>query len=104
MENTYWEKSVGTLIGAIWLYTLADIAGSVTGFVNGLLSPGDMMGMLASMMDGGGSAFGLGDLLEYLFPLLVLLGYWLFYSSLTDFVRLQRSDADREAVAKVRKS
>lgn len=105
MENMYWKKSVGTLIGAIWLYTLAGIAGSVTGFVNGLLSPGGMMGMLASMTgDGGGSAFGLGDLLEYLFPLLVLLGYWLFYSSLSDFMRLQRGDADREAVAKVRKS
>lgn len=105
MENRYWKKSVGTLIGAIWLYTLADIAGSVTEFVNGLLSPGGMMGMLASVMgEGGGSAFGLGDLLEYLFPLLVLLGYWLFYSALTDFMRLQRSDADRESVGKVRKS
>lgn len=63
------------------------------------------MGVLASVMgEGGGSAFGLGDLLEYLFPLLVLLGYWLFYSALTDFMRLQRSDADRESVGKVRKS
>lgn len=105
MENIYWKKSVGSLIGAIWLYTLADIAGSVTGFVNGWLSSGGVMGMIASMMgEDGGSPFGLGDLLEYLFPLLVLLGYWLFYSSLTGFMRLQRSDADREAVAKVRKS
>lgn len=105
MKNRFWTKSVGSLIGAIWLYTLADIAGSVTGFVNGLLSPGGIMGVIASLTgEGGGSAFGLGDMLESLFPLLVLLGYWLFYSALTDFMRLQRSDADREAVAKVRKS
>lgn len=105
MKNRFWTKTVGSLIGAIWLYTLADIAGSVAGFVNGLLSPGGMMGMIASLMgEGGGSAFGLGDLLESLFPLLVMLGYWLFYSALTNFMRLQRSDADREAVGKVRMS
>jgi len=105
MENTYWKKSVGTLIGAIWLYTLADIAGSVTRFVNGLSDPGGIMGMIASLTgDNGGFSFGVGDLLEYLFPVLVLFGYYLFYTSLTRFMRMQRSDADREAVGKVRKA
>lgn len=106
MENKYWKKCVGTLIGAIWLYTLAGIAGSITEAVNGMLNPGGVMGMMASFMggDGGGSAFGIGDLLEYLFPLLVLLGYYLFYSSLSQLMRLQQSTGDREAVAKVRKA
>lgn len=106
MENKFWKKTVGGLIGAIWLYTLADIAGGITEAVDDLLDPGGVLGMFASVMGSGGeeSPFGIGDLLEWFFPLLVLFGYLLFYGSLSRFMRLQRSDADREAVGKVRTS
>lgn len=103
MENKYWKKTVGALIGAIWLYTLADIAASVTGFVNGLLDFSGFRGWVELLAGGkGAGGIGLGDLLEYFFPLLVLLGYLLFYLALSDFMRLQRSASDRSAVHGIR--
>lgn len=105
MENKFWKSAVGSLIGAIWLYTLADIAGSITETVNGILNPGGILGMFSSFMgDSEGAFVGTVDILGWLFALLVLFGYFLFYSSLSRFMRLQRSDADRMAVGKVRKA
>lgn len=105
MENKNWKKTVGALTGAIWLYTLADIAASVTGFVNGLLDFSGFRGWAELLAGGkGAGGIGLGDLLEYFFPLLVLLGYLLFYLALSDFMRLQRSEADRTAVHGVRQA
>ncbi len=100
MKNIRWQKCIGTLIGAIWLYTLADIAGSITESINGLLNP---VGFLGSLMGGeDNSPFGVGDLLEYLFPVLVLVGYLMFYSSLGRFVKLQKDQSDIEAASRVR--
>lgn len=106
MENKVWQKTVGSLIGAIWLYTLADIAGSITEFIDGLLNPIGFLDMISALTGGSedSSPFSVFDLLGYLFPLLVFMGYLLFFSSLSRFALLQRSDADRMAVRKVRKA
>lgn len=103
MENIYWKKTVGTLIGAIWLYTLADIAGSIAGAVNALLDPSGVMGMLEDIMDGGNGAsmLSIGDIIESMFSILVLVGYYLFFRSLTRFARLQPDRQDGECVSTV---
>lgn len=105
MKNKFWKGVVGSLIGAIWLYTLADIAGSITETINGILNPGGILGMFSSFMrDSEESLIGIGDIMKWFFDLLVLFGYFLFYTSLSRFMHIQRSDADRMAVGKVRKA
>ena len=104
MENIYWKKTVGTLIGAIWLYTLADLAASITGAVNELLNPSGVMGMLKDLMESGNGAptLSIGDIIESMFSLLVIVGYYLFFRSLTRFARLQSNQQDGEHVSTVR--
>lgn len=106
MENIYWKKTVGTLIGAIWLYTLADIAGSINDAVDAVLNPAGLMDMMQSLMEGGGSSFApdMSDMLGWLFSLLSLAGYYLFFSSLTRFAQLQSNGQDCEHVYSVRKA
>ncbi len=104
MENIYWKKTVGTLIGAIWLYTLADLAASITGAVNELLNPSGALGMLKDLMEGGSGAptLSMGDIIESMFSILVIVGYYLFFRSLTRFARLQPNQQDGEHVSTVR--
>lgn len=104
MENIYWKKTVGTLIGAIWLYTLAGIAASITGVVNGYLNPSGVMGMIKDMMEGGSGApsLSMADVIESMFSILMLVGYYLFFRSLTRFARLQSNWRDGEKVSTVR--
>lgn len=104
MENIYWKKTVGTLIGAIWLYTLADIAASITGAVNEILNPSGALGMIKDLMEGGSGApsLGVGDIIESMFSILVLIGYYLFFRSLTRFARLQSNQQDSDHVSTVR--
>lgn len=103
MENIYWKKTVGTLISSIWLYTLAGIAASITGVVNAFLNPSGMMGMIMNMMNGDNpQPISMGDIVEKTFSLLVLVGYYLFFRSLTRFMRLQGAAHDREDIARVR--
>jgi len=104
MENIYWKKTVGTLIGAIWLYTLADLAASITGAVNELLNPSGVMGMLKDLLESGNGAptLSIGDIIESMFSLLVIVGYYLFFRSLTRFARLQSNQQDGEHVLTVR--
>lgn len=104
MENIYWKKTVGTLIGAIWLYTLADIAASITGAVNEILNPSGALGMIKDLMEGGSGApsLSMGDIIESMFSILVLIGYYLFFRSLTRFARLQSNGQDSDNVSTVR--
>ena len=104
MENIYWKKTVGTLIGAIWLYTLADLAASITGVVNELLNPSGALGMLKDLMEGesGAPTLSMGDIVESMFSILVIVGYYLFFRSLTRFARLQSNQQDGEHVSTVR--
>ena len=104
MENIYWKKTVGTLIGAIWLYTLADIAASITGAVNEILNPSGALGMIKDLMEGGSGAptLSMGDIIESMFSILVIVGYYLFFRSLTRFARLQPNQQDGEHVLTVR--
>lgn len=104
MENIYWKKTVGTLIGAIWLYTLADIAASIAGAVNEILNPSGALGMIKDLMEGGSGApsLSMGDIIESMFSILVLVGYYLFFRSLTRFSRLQSNKQDGEHVSTVR--
>lgn len=104
MENIYWKKTVGTLIGAIWLYTLADIAASIAGAVNEILNPSGALGMIKDLMEGGSGApsLSMGDIIESMFSILVLIGYYLFFRSLTRFARLQSNGQDSDNVSTVR--
>lgn len=92
------------LIGAIWLYTLADLAASITGAVNELLNPSGALGMLKDLMEGGSGAptLSMGDSIESMFSILVIVGYYLFFRSLTRFARLQPNQQDGEHVSTVR--
>lgn len=104
MENIYWKKTVGTLIGAIWLYTLAGIAASITGAVNAYLNPSGVMGIIKDLMEGGNGApsQSMGDVIESMFSILMLVGYYLFFRSLARFARLQSNWQDSEKVSTIR--
>lgn len=103
MENIYWKKTVGTLIGAIWLYTLADLAASITGAVDEFLNPSGVLGMFKDLMDGGNGVptLSMGDMIESMFSILVLVGYYLFFRSLIRFARLQPNLQDGKCVSTV---
>lgn len=126
MKNIYWKRTVGTLIGSIWLYTLADIAVSITGAVNAILNPSGAWGIIRLLMNGGnfnnpyqqlwiaqgiedmmntgdgGIAVSMGDMIEGIFSILVFVGYYLFFRSLTRFAGLQSNWRDKESVSTVR--
>lgn len=105
MMQTNWQKTVSGIITAIWIYTLAGIAGSIVSFVDGLMSPLDLMDLIESL-SGGGDDFepsGL-DVLGWLFDAVVIGGYIYFYSSISAFVGLQRSENDRLGADKVKSS
>lgn len=103
MENIYWKKTVGTLISSIWLYTLAGIAASITGAINAFLNPNGVMGMIMNLMNGQSTQeMGIGDLVEKMFLLLVVTGYYLFFRSLTRFMHLQGNETDCENIARIR--
>ena len=104
MENIYWKKTVGTLIGSIWLYTLAGIVGSIVGVVNAIMNPSGVLGMIKDLMEGGSATpqISIGDMVENMFSLFVLAGYYLFFRSLTRFVSLQSDVRDRENLSTVR--
>lgn len=96
MANVYWKKSVSTLIGSIWLYTLAGIAASITGVVNAYLNPSGMMGRIMDLMNGESPMqISMGDIVEKIFTIFVLIGYYLFFRSLTRFMRLQSESIGR---------
>ena len=104
MENKYWKQTIGTLIGAIWLYTLAGIAGNVIDVVDMVTNPMGIVQMLQSLIDGDSSQslIDTTDILGYLATFLMLIGYVLFYKSLVRFIRLQQSEADRLSALKIR--
>lgn len=103
MQNVYWKKSAGMLIGAMWLYTLAGIAASIAGVVNFFVNPSVLQNLLESLMEGElPGKPGVGDMVEDVFNVLVLVGYYLFFRSLTRFALLQQSAADRDRVGRVR--
>lgn len=104
MENIYWKKSIGSLIGAIWLYTLADIAANLSDIIGSLFSLGGWSGSFAAMAGGGMFISQPFNILGCLLGLLTIFGYVYFYISLSKFMHLQQSDADYEGVRKVRMS
>lgn len=104
MENIYWKKTVGTLIGAIWLYTLASIAASVAEIINAIMNPSGIMGIITDFMSGsiGASSVGSGDVIESISTLIMLVGYYLFFNSLTRFMHLQNDEYDKKCISKIR--
>lgn len=62
------------------------------------------LGMLKDLMEGGSGApsLSMGDIIESMFSILVLVGYYLFFRSLTRFSRLQSNKQDGEYVSTVR--
>lgn len=103
MENHLWKKTIGTLISAIWLYTIAGIVGSITETTNTILNLGEI---LYSMFDGGEYevAPNFADLIEFICSFLVILGYYLFFRSIIRFVKLQRNNIDKENANKIKSS
>ena len=56
MENVYWRRTVSTLIGSIWLYTLAGIAGGIVDVVSAAMNPLDILQYLQSLAEGRGAS------------------------------------------------
>lgn len=94
-----WSAAIGTLIAAIWTYTLSGFADSINDIV--LMATGST-GLL-SLLKGNDNPVGVADMLGEILPLLVLYGYYLFFSSLSKFSKLQRSEADAQSVMNIRK-
>lgn len=103
MQNVYWKRTTGTLIGAMWLYTLAGIAASIASAVNFFVNPSMLQDIMQSLMDGElPGKPGVGDMVEDVFNVLVLVGYYLFFRSLTRFSLLQKHAPDRDRVGRIR--
>lgn len=103
--QTNWQKTVSGIITAIWIYTLAGIAGSIVSFIEGLISPLDIMDLIKSF-SGSGKDFapsGL-DILGWLLDVVIIGGYIYFYSSISAFVELQKTENDRMGADKVKSS
>ena len=95
-----WNSAVGTIIAGICIYTLAGVARGI----NGLFQAASGVMDFVSFMDDGDFDFGpnIFDILGYLLPLVIIVGYVLFLTSLSKFSDLQSSPADSQAVSKVK--
>ncbi len=106
MKNYLWERNIGTLISAIWMYTLAGIIGTITETINDILNWDEMLYAITSMLEGGEYevAPNFADLVEFLCSFLVILGYYLFFRSICRFVKFQKNDIDSENANKIKTS
>ncbi len=113
MENNYWKKTVGMLITGIWVYTLADIFGNVLDIIENLLNPMDLkeyfefLARKVACVAYSGNVWDVieieaTDVLGVLCNILVFVGYYLFYKSLLQFVKMQTHVFDRFFAQKVK--
>ncbi len=94
------------LIGAIWFYTLAGFVGCVVDAVNLLLNPESVIQTISDVTNEDVSStvtLNIGDVLGMFCSFFVLVGYFLFFHSLSRFERLQRNETDKKSVGKIRR-
>lgn len=103
MENIYWKNTIDTLIRSIWLYTLSYLAISITKVIRAIWSPLSITQIMNSFLeDSNVLELEIGDIIEKIFSLLMLIGYYLFFRSLTRFSRLQTDESDYQNIIKIR--
>lgn len=104
MENKPWKQTVGTLITAVWIYTLAGIFGGIISAIDIIQNGFDFIGALTGE-DGGSSTFiSFWEYWDYMCTLLIVIGYFLFYQSLSKFEKLQLNSSDACGVHNVKTS
>lgn len=96
-----WSTYARGIAESVALYTIAGILGDIVDFVSDLGSKGFLAD---AMMDSsrGESLFDTGDIIGFVFPLLVLAGYIGFFNNLKKFSEQQQSPTDTASVLKVR--
>ena len=102
MENKPWKQTVGTLITAVWIYTLAGIFGSIISAIDTIHSGFDIIGALTGDGGGSGSFMSFWEFWDYMCTVLVVIGYILFYRSLNRFEKLQLNSSDTRGAHKVK--
>lgn len=102
MENKPWKQTVGTLITAVWIYTLAGIFGSIISAIDTIHSGFDIIGTLTGDGGGSGSFMSFWEFWDYMCTVLVVIGYILFYRSLNRFEKLQLNSSDTCGAHKVK--
>ena len=102
MENNPWKQTVGTLITAVWIYTLAGIFGSIISAIDTIQNGVDFIESLTG--GGSGSFISFWQICDYACTLLVVIGYFLFYRSLDRFEKLQLNSDDTCGAHKVKVS
>ncbi len=109
MINRQWQQTVGNIKSGIWMYTLGGIALGILGLFDSYFYFTDLLEGAYAAFSGDEDAysyqlFDIEDYLEFLFNAMLLFGYYLFFSSIIKFAKLQRDDADRAAANKVKMS
>lgn len=102
MDNKPWKQTVGTLITAVWIYTLAGIFGSIISAIDTIHSGFDIIGALTGDGGGSGSFMSFWEFWDYMCTVLVVIGYILFYCSLNRFEKLQINSSDTRGAHKVK--
>ena len=102
MDNKPWKQTVGTLITAVWIYTLAGIFGSIISAIDTIHSGFDIIGTLTGDGGGSGSFMSFWEFWDYMCTVLVVIGYILFYRSLNRFEKLQLNSSDTCGAHKVK--
>lgn len=100
MENVMWQKTVGRLVRAVWLYSLAGLASCVSRMIGGwewtwgTLSGGEWSSKEFLMM--------WTRTFDGWCALLIFLGYYMFFRGASRFVALQGDAGDKESARRVR--
>lgn len=102
MDNKPWKQTVGTLITAVWIYTLAGIFGSIISAIDTIQSGFDIIGTLTGDSGGSSTFLSFWEYWDYLSSLLVIIGYFLFYRSLSRFEKLQLTASDARGAHNVK--
>ncbi len=108
MINKQWQTTVGNITTGIWFYTLGGIFAGVFSTIALAIDPNGAMESFMSIFSDeevAESPFAvIGDSLDYLCNLMVIIGYYFFYSSIIKFGRLQKDVADKAAAEKIKMS
>lgn len=93
-----WKQTTEGLYKAVLLYTIGGIASSVFAYLGGLGKTAS--GINALMGNGGGSSFGIWDILGIVAAVAIIYGYWKFFTGLKDF-KEQVNPADAPYIQKI---
>ncbi len=105
MSNILWVLNIKKLKNAIFIYTGFSLLATLFSGINSIVNPVNIKEIVDAVMSGEASALvepSLLSILSTVCSVLVIVGYVLFFISISNFVKMQHDEADTRAASDVR--